>query len=623
MTYDAQKIKQSAAGRWREILSAVADIDAGFLDSKHGDCPKCGGVDRFRAFDDFNQTGGVYCNQCHAEKNGDGFSTIMWMLGCDFPTAVRLVAEWLGVNGLAGNGARPNIKPRIVATYDYRDERGELLYQSLRYEPKGFRQRQPKPGGGWIWSTKGVRHVPFRLPELIVANPDHPAFVVEGEKDALRLAGLGCVATTNVGGAEHWDSMWSNHFAGRRVVILVDNDRPGKKHGQQVAASLHGTAASVKVVLLPGLPEKGDVSDWLDQGHTLDELWAIVLAAPEWEPIANVEPVADDWPDIVPLDRLPDAPIFDPAFLPKAIQPWIEDIAERTQAPLDYPAITAFVALASTTGRQLTIRPKRCDDWSVVPNLWGLLIGVPSAMKTPSLQAALGPLRKLEVDAKRKYARAMAEWEQLAAVRDEQAKLQQRQIRQATAYDVFEQLSCLPVGIGEQDEFDDLPYLRFSPAAQEMFDDWRGKLERHLRSGSLNEAMESHLAKYRSLIPSLALVSSLADGHHDAVDAPYLDRAIRMGAYLEGHALKLYARGVASKGTKAADALLARIKDGQLKDGFTARDIYRREWSGLTIRGDVEAAIGVLIKHGYVALRPVNTGGKPRNEYRVNPAIFL
>ena len=91
-------------------------------------------------------------------------------------------------NGQEGNG-----KPQIVATYDYRDERGELLFQVVRYDPKDFRQRRPKPGGGWVWSVKGVRVVPYRLPELL-ARPDEPVFVVEGEKDVDNLGRIGVLA---------------------------------------------------------------------------------------------------------------------------------------------------------------------------------------------------------------------------------------------------------------------------------------------------------------------------------------------------------------------------------------------------------------------------------------------
>src|SRR5690606_13180233 len=148
---------------------------------------------------------------------------------------------------------------------------GTLLYQACRMEPKDFRQRKPKDGGDWEWSLKNVRRVVYRLPELLVADPTQPVFIPEGEKDVDRLRENGFVATCNVGGGGKWKREYSDAPAGRDVVILADNDEPGQKHAEQVAKSLQGKARSVRVVNLPGLPVKGDVSDWLNNGGTADE----------------------------------------------------------------------------------------------------------------------------------------------------------------------------------------------------------------------------------------------------------------------------------------------------------------------------------------------------------------
>jgi hypothetical protein len=102
-------------------------------------------------------------------------------------------------------GPAPDGEQRqIVATYDYLDESGRLLFQVVRYAPKGFSQRSPDGQDGWVWNLEGVRRVLYRLPELIKADPNDPVFVPEGEKDCDRLAGLGLVATTNSGGAGKW-----------------------------------------------------------------------------------------------------------------------------------------------------------------------------------------------------------------------------------------------------------------------------------------------------------------------------------------------------------------------------------------------------------------------------------
>ena len=163
--------------------------------------------------------------------------------------------------------------PAVVATYDYFDEAGVLVFQVLRYEPKTFRQRRPE-GSGWSWSVKGVRVLPYRLPALL-ADPGALVFVVEGEKDADRLAALGLVATCNAGGAGKWKKEHSEFLRARRLVVLPDNDEAGEKHAQQVERSLRGIAAEVRTLVLPGLPDKGDVSDWLDAGGTVEELLAL------------------------------------------------------------------------------------------------------------------------------------------------------------------------------------------------------------------------------------------------------------------------------------------------------------------------------------------------------------
>ena len=166
----------------------------------------------------------------------------------------------------------------VAAAYDYCDEAGALVFQVLRYEPKTFRQRRPE-GSGWSWSVKGVRVLPYRLPELL-ADPAATVFLVEGEKDADRLASLGLVATCNAGGAGKWKKEHSEFLRSRRVVVLPDNDSAGEKHAQQVERSLRGIAAEVQTLVPPNLPDKGDVSDWLDAGGTVEELVALASTDP-------------------------------------------------------------------------------------------------------------------------------------------------------------------------------------------------------------------------------------------------------------------------------------------------------------------------------------------------------
>lgn len=175
-------------------------------------------------------------------------------------------------------------RPKVVATYDYCDEDGALLFQALRLEPKSFRQRRPGDSG-WIWSLGDVRRVLYRLPQLLSADPAEPVLIVEGEKDANRLARLGFVATTTPCGAGKWLPEFAESLRGRDVCILPDNDDPGRKHAQQIRASLVDVAEDVRIVELPDLEPKGDVSDWLDAGNTPAQLRELVRADAEFHGI--------------------------------------------------------------------------------------------------------------------------------------------------------------------------------------------------------------------------------------------------------------------------------------------------------------------------------------------------
>jgi hypothetical protein len=127
-----------------------------------------------------------------------------------------------------------------------------------------------------------VRRVPYRLPELIEAiAAGHPVFVAEGEKDCDALWSLGIPSTCNPQGAGKWRNGFSEHFSGASVYILPDNDEPGRAHAEQVLTSLTGAGAAARILQLPGLPDKGDVSDWLKSGGTAEQLYQLAQEAPQ------------------------------------------------------------------------------------------------------------------------------------------------------------------------------------------------------------------------------------------------------------------------------------------------------------------------------------------------------
>ena len=178
-------------------------------------------------------------------------------------------------------------KSRPVALYPYVDAQGRLLFEKLRYEPKRFVQRRPLGDGKYEYKLGNVAKPLYRLPEVLVANT---IVVCEGEKDSDRVASLQLgdeqtrvAATTNFDGAGKWHDSDSVFFAGKRVVIFPDNDEIGQEHAEKVARSVAKYAAGVRVVKLPDLPQKGDVSDYLDS-HTKEELVAEIKRAPTWKP---------------------------------------------------------------------------------------------------------------------------------------------------------------------------------------------------------------------------------------------------------------------------------------------------------------------------------------------------
>jgi putative DNA primase/helicase len=225
--------------------------------------------------------------------------------------------------------AAPERPREIVATYPYRDAHGTLLYEVLRFVPKAFACRRPG-AGGWRWNLQGVERVLYRLPEIVAAiERGAEIFVTEGEKDADALVGLGLEATTHAGGAGKWRPVYGQLLSGACVVLLPDNDDAGRRHMEAVEQSLQPLAAGVCRLDLPGLPPKGDASDWisarraegLDDGtlHTrLLELARQALStcpvqAPSPRPAmrgvrrlseVTARPVHFLWPPYLPLGKL-------------------------------------------------------------------------------------------------------------------------------------------------------------------------------------------------------------------------------------------------------------------------------------------------------------------------------
>jgi len=118
----------------------------------------------------------------------------------------------------------------------------------------------------------------------------------------------------------------------------------------------------------------------------------------------------EDPPRALPDELLPVA-AFDYALLPASLRDWCKDISERMQCPPDFVAVGLMTALGSVLGRRIGIRPQEKTDWTEVANLWGLIVGRPGLLKTPALDAAMGPLNRLIAQAQNEYQRGLAEYE--------------------------------------------------------------------------------------------------------------------------------------------------------------------------------------------------------------------
>ena len=217
-----------------------------------------------------------HCNDCDC-----GGDVIRWLALLQGITDAQVIKS-LGGNDNGAPTAKPatapaDLKFETVATYDYTDAVGELVFQVVRQhaadpsKPAGyvktFRQRRPDEHGGWLYNMDGVERVLYRLPEVAAAKT---VWIVEGEKDADTLAKLGFTATCNVGGAGKWLAAYSESLEKKQVAICGDNDDVGQKHVKMVFDALVGKAKGVRLVKVP--TEYKDVTDYV--GSFKDETTA-------------------------------------------------------------------------------------------------------------------------------------------------------------------------------------------------------------------------------------------------------------------------------------------------------------------------------------------------------------
>jgi hypothetical protein len=191
-----------------------------------------------------------------------------------------------------------------VSVHNYTDEFGNLLFQEVKYRlPDGSKQcplRRPVDHDLWIWGLAraqfrghefpAVQPILYNAQQLHTADPQAPVWIVEGPKDVESLKAIGFIATTNPLGAGKWavtEEYAHSRLQGRAVYIIPDNDEPGRNHAKAVAQSCLKVTGAVRIVELPNLPLKGDVTDWLEAGGTKEELLRLAAEAPVVEKLAE------------------------------------------------------------------------------------------------------------------------------------------------------------------------------------------------------------------------------------------------------------------------------------------------------------------------------------------------
>jgi len=444
----------------------------------------------------------------------DGAVLLHCHAGC---TTEAVVAE-LGVT-LEDLFPPRETSPTIVATYDYVDKEGELLYQVVRMSGKQFWQRRPDGAGGYVWNLRGVERRLYHLPQVLEAvSAGRHVFLVEGEKDVHRLEALDFVATTNSGGAGKWYPSMNEALQGAHVVILPDNDEAGEKHAQQVATALSGIATDIRVVELPDLPSKGDVSDWVATGGTAEALKELTKATAEWElgghdeepePVGDVAP--EEWEQPLRLDTPAGLPKFPVQVLPPVLRDFVTEVAETVQVPVDMPAVAVLGVLAAcTAGRykvNLSTHTEPC-------NLYLLCAMEPGERKTQTMKHVTAPLYEEEAAL---VERAKPEVEEVRAGREiAEARIKRLQTQAAKCDDATERQTM-------QRELAEIRKSMDDPLP----------LPRLIVDDATPEALAKLLAENHDTLAMLSAeggVAGMMAGRYQEHSGPNLD------VYLKGHA---------------------------------------------------------------------------------------
>lgn len=353
-------------------------------------------------------------------------------------------------------------QPQALHAYTDRDSNPTHWRIRLKHPETAEKWIRPLRRNGTVFELKQPDYpngVPlYRLNELS-ARPEEPVHIVEGETCADALAGLRILATTSGAADSAGKADWSI-LAGRAVTIWPDNDEAGQRYAEAVRTALEAVGCDVNVIDVAGLdlPVKGDCVDWLSMNP--DATAADVAALSKTDPPGSTESAANKPGGVLPYpEPLPDLPAvlpFDYDYLPGALRGFVQDISERMQCPPDFAAVGAFVMMATIIGRKVGIRPMQRNDWTVIPNLWGAVVGNSGVMKSPTLSAALSPVKKLQAREYEVFNVAMAAYAEQAEILKLQKTVKKAEAKKTLTKDKTANVS----GLLKPDAVDDAPVLK-------------------------------------------------------------------------------------------------------------------------------------------------------------------
>ncbi|MCP3965295.1 MAG: DUF3987 domain-containing protein, partial [Lentisphaerae bacterium] len=309
-------------------------------------------------------------------------------------------------------------KPKwtLIDTYHYYDGAGQLQYKVDKFLVGDKKQFIPShyKNGQWFKGIQDIQRLPYNFMAVEKAKT---VFIVEGEKDVNTLTRLGLVGSCNSGGAGNWPDEITKYFKGKKIVLLPDNDKAGSLHAQDVAAKLYSIAKAIKIISLPDLAEKGDVTDWVKAGGTKERLLELVKQGKVWTPGPGGQEGADDWEKIYSLGgKILKAPVFPIFSLPTIAASYVEENAQDMQCPSDLIAIPVIITIAGVIGKNARIRPRKGRKWTERACLWGMTIASKGQMKSPALTVGTAPIEVIQEEYEAEYKAAYSIWKEAEKV---------------------------------------------------------------------------------------------------------------------------------------------------------------------------------------------------------------